>query len=184
MIERVTKMETYKLQLRIGPHEFSAEGPVDDVRQDFDMWKRMIQEFPSQPAPSTVDMPQSQNTPVLAQDGLPARSEVERLYLVDEKRGTVSLRILPRSEERNADALLLVLLGYRVMLGVEEIAVTALRPALKQSGCSVNRVDSIAEKNVRRGILNKGGRGKGGKYSLTNAGIEKARGIATDILNS
>jgi hypothetical protein len=177
-------MDTYKLQLRIGPHEFCAEGPVNDVRQDFDMWKRMIQDFPNQTTVSPVDMPQTQNTPTWVQDGLPIRSEVERLYLADEKRGIVSLRILPRSEERNAEALLLVLLGYRVMLGAEEVAVTSLRPALKQSGCSVDRVDSIAEKNVRRGILNKGGRGKGGKYSLTNSGIERARGIATELLNS
>ena len=185
-------MDTYKLHFRVGPHEFAAEGAVEDVRRDFDLWKRMIEDFPAQELSDTDDLDspnafsaQSSTTAKSTSNGtLPSRGEVEKLYLIDEKRRTVALRILPRSEERKADCLILLLLGYRVILSTEEVPVTVLRPSLKQSGCSVDRVDSIAEKYVRNGILNKGGRGKGGKYSLTRSGVEKAKALATEMLMS
>ena len=177
-------MTAYKLQFRVGPHEFSAEGAVEDVRQDFALWKRMIEDFPTESLPSNSIELQPATVSSPTNGGLPSKDEIEKLYIVDEKRKTVTLRILPRSEDRKADALLLLLLGYWVNLSADEVPVTILRPSLRQSGCSVDRVDAIAEKNVRNGILNKGGRGKGGKYSLTKSGVARAKALASEILTS
>jgi len=176
-------MDTYKLQFRIGPHEFSAEGPVDDVRQDFALWKRMIEDVPALGVVDTAARPDAVGVYKANDIALP-QLPIEKLYVVDSKRGSVTLRILPRSADRNADALILLLLGYRIALNLEEVAVTVLRSSLRQSGCTVDRVDSVTAKNVRNGILNKGGRGKGGKYSLTNSGMDKATTMARAMLTS
>ena len=55
---------------------------------------------------------------------------------------------------------------------------------MRQSGCLVQRVDQVAAKYVRQGFLNKGGMGKGGRYSLTNSGVEKATAILNSITSS
>jgi hypothetical protein len=93
----------------------------------------------------------------------------------------LSLRILPRSDDRYTDALLLVVLGYKIIKGTDEIMVTQLKPAMRQSGCMVERIDQAAAKYVRQGYLNKGGMGKGGRYSLTNSGIEKATALLSNL---
>lgn len=174
-------MESYKLHLKIGTHEFSAEGPVDVVKQDFELWKSLIQDLPAHAAAQ----------PPVEQEGKPATStapltkeQIEKVYLLDDRRDMLSLRILPRSDDRYADALLLVILGYKVTKGVDEVMVTQIKPSLRQSGCMVERIDQVAAKYVRQGFLNKGGMGKGGRYSLTNSGSEKAATILNGLVPS
>jgi hypothetical protein len=174
-------MDSYKLHLKIGPHEFSAEGPTEVVKQDFELWKSMIKDLPAQP--TTPATPQ-QNSATPQSSGALAKEQIERVYIVDEKRDMLSLRVLPRSDDRYADALLLVLLGHKIIKGADETMVTQLKPALRQSGCMIDRIDQIAAKYVRQGFLNKGGMGKGGRYSLTNSGTEKAITILNNLASA
>ena len=174
---------TYKLQLKIGIHEFCAEGPVEVVKHDFELWKTMLLEIPAAPVAgmtSGANEVQATNR----NGGLPPKEQIDKLFLSDDKRGMVTLRILPRSDDRNAEVLLLLVFGYRALMNMDEVAVTLLRPSLRQSGCTIQRVDQIAAKFVRQGFLNKGGRGKGGKYSLTNSGLDKASAIVAALASS
>jgi hypothetical protein len=173
----------YKLQLKIGPNEFFAEGPLDIVKRDFDLWKAMIGELPVAP-PASVDEKSKQLLLGSGDNAPPLREHADRLYSYDEKQAIVTLRILPRSEDRNAEALVLLLLGFRTFMNMDEVPVTLLRSALRQSGCTVDRVDQVAGRFVRKGFVNKGGRAKGGRYSLTNSGLEKARTLLTALLTS
>jgi hypothetical protein len=173
-------METYKLQIKVGQHEFQAEGRIEDVRRDFELWKAMIADIPSHPQPSG----NGSESPQPPKAEIPQPDVLQRLYLRDDKRKLVTLRILPRSDDRNGESLLLLLLGFGAMMETNEVPVTMLRAALRQSGCTIDRVDQVAVKYVRQGLLNKGGRGKGGKYSLTNAGAEKAKSLLTAMLSS
>ena len=102
-------------------------------------------------------------------------SDLSRIFVSDEKKGTVSLKLFPRSEDKNPASLLLLLLGFRQLLQKDEVMVTELKAALKQSGCVIDRIDDIAGKSLSSGLINKGGRGKGGRYSLTNAGVRAAQ---------
>ena len=34
--------ELYRLKIKVGPHEFDAEGPADAVREQFKDWKDLI----------------------------------------------------------------------------------------------------------------------------------------------
>jgi hypothetical protein len=174
-------MDSYKLHLKIGPHEFSAEGPVDVVKQDFELWNSMIRDLPAQPTPPAAP---EQNNAAAINNGAPAKDQIEKVYVVDERRDMLSLRVLPRSDDRYADALLLLLLGHKIIKGADETMVTQLKPALRQSGCMIDRIDQIAAKYVRQGFLNKGGMGKGGRYSLTNSGAEKAIAILNSLASA
>jgi hypothetical protein len=172
-------MEIYKLYIKVGPHEFNGEGPEEAVKKSFEDWKSLITSTPAveitKPVPSQSP---GGNGSITLRDG----DLLAKLFLLDEKRGLVTLRILPRGDEREADAALLVLLGFRLMKEQDEVLVTQLKPALKQSGCNVDRVDAVVAKYQREGLINKGGSGKGGKYSLTNSGAEKAAAIAQGLL--
>jgi hypothetical protein len=175
-------MDTYKLHLKIGPHEFSAEGPSEIVKQDFENWKSLIQQdVATQPA---LASPSGQNGKPSDNLNPPTKIQTEKVYVLDEKRDMISLRILPRSDDRYADALLLILLGYKTIKAVDELMVTQLKPSMRQSGCLVERIDQVAAKYVRQGFLNKGGMGKGGRYSLTNSGVEKATALLNSLTSS
>lgn len=173
-------MDIYKLHIKIGPHEFNGEGPEESVKNAFEDWKSLIGDLPrgNLTLPSTTaSSPMGATTPLVLES-----EQLVRLFVTDDKRGLVSLRILPRGENREQDAVLLILLGFKRVKDQDEVLVTQLKPALKQSGCNVARVDSVVAKYLRDGLINKGGMGKGGRYSLTNSGAEKAISLASGLL--
>lgn len=175
-------MEPYKLHLKIGVHEFSAEGPVEVVKQDFELWKSLIQEAPTQTVAHQAS--NEQDGKLTGNTNSLTKEEIDKVYLLDERRDMLSLRILPRSDDRYADSLLLVMFGYKVTKGTDEVMVTQIKSSMRQSGCMVERIDQVAAKYVRQGFLNKGGMGKGGRYSLTNSGAEKAAAIFNTLASS
>ena len=40
-------METYKLHIKIGQHEFQGEGPEEAVKKSFEDWKLLITSLPT-----------------------------------------------------------------------------------------------------------------------------------------
>lgn len=170
-------METYKLHIKVGPHEFQGEGTEESVKSAFEDWKALIA---SHAKPDAAPSTQNSAGSVRDQRSLD-NGQQEKLFLHDGKKRITTLRVLPRGENR--DALLLVLLGFKQVQGQDEVPVTQLKPALKQSGCNVDRVDAVAAKHLRDGLINKGGMGKGGRYSLTNSGVERATSIALGLLS-
>jgi hypothetical protein len=76
-----------------------------------------------------------------------------------------------------ADAVLLLLFAYKQLRGDEDIPVTTLNAALIQSGCRVKRLDRILKDYLHNRSIVRTGRGKGGKYRLTNLGFQKAEGL-------
>lgn len=170
-------MGTFKLHIKVGPHEFEGEGPEETVKKSFDDWKSLVASIPPAETIRTA-APTSSAGGTNGSAAALETDELSRLFVHDEKKGLVTLRILPRGDERDANAALLVLLGFRQLKSQDEVPVTQLKPALKQSGCNVDRVDAVVEKYQREGLINKGGSGKGGKYSLTNSGVEKAHTLA------
>lgn len=92
-------METFRLRVKIGPHEFEAEGPKDSVMAQFEAWKTLIGSTPATTPPvSKVVAPA---TEVPTREGLSAPWDV---FEVDEKRRLVTLRVHPTGETRDADA--------------------------------------------------------------------------------
>ncbi|MGH9545082.1 MAG: hypothetical protein ACRD23_07685 [Terriglobales bacterium] len=173
-------MENYKLHIKVGPHEFQGEGPEDTVKKNFEDWKSMIASITVMENVKSA----SGQSPVGGNVSAPLDGpHASRLFLLDDKKGLVTLRVLPRGEDRLPDAALLILLGFRQLKDQDEVLVTQLKPALKQSGCGDKRVDSVVGKYLRDGLINKGGIAKGGRYSLTNSGIEKATSLARGLVS-
>ncbi len=99
----------------------------------------------------------------------------------DPQARTVSLKVRPEGAHRQADAALLVLLGHRELRGEEEVAVTRLTEALRQSGCPVARLDRVLAGYLKERLVLKAGQGKGGRYRLTNQGVKRAEELAAQL---
>jgi hypothetical protein len=170
-----SSMNTYRLDMKIGEHEFHGAGAQEAVERDFREWKALIASHAHTPAR------QSHSLWSKAAPGDPA-DELFDLFVRDENAGLVSLKALPRGEDRDRDALLLILYGFKTLLGEDLVRVTQLKRALKQTGCSVDRIDRVAAKYIEAGYVNKSGMNKGGRYSLTNRGVEYATSVASGLL--
>jgi hypothetical protein len=183
--QRDDEMQGSKLDLKVGAHEFHAEGREEFVRAQLEEWKQLIA---AQGAPAVGGRDQA-SAKDLADAGVPSVApmparppepgNLDRILRSDER--TVSARFLPQTAERDADVLVLVLYGYKVLKNQHEVPVTQLKAALKQSGCAVDRVDRVAGKYLGQGLLQKGGMGKGGVYRLTNVGEERARQVINEM---
>lgn len=175
-------MDTYRLRIKIGTAEFEAEGPEESVKEQFEAFKQLIQSSPSAiNTPATSPSSVSRITQI-GQEALEAEP-VRRLYIFSKGGDFLSLAFPPRGEERHQQALLLVLYGFRKLLGQDDVAVGVVKDSLEQSGFVVDRVDRIASPLTKAGLVWKGGKkGKGGKYRLTNLGFTEAEATVKGLL--
>lgn len=171
-------MDAYKLHVKIGEHEFNSEGPTEAVKEAFAIWKEMIGSVPAAP-PSP---PKQANGNSTGDGGDVDEERLSRLYLHDKAQNQISLKILPHGSERERDSLLLLLYGYKAIKNQHEVQVTQIIPALKQSGLRIDRIDKLATPYLNRGYLRKGGMAKGGRYSLTNAGVARAEELLNELI--
>ena len=202
-----------KLRLKIGPHEFEAEGSDEAVSGYLKVWLDKLADVqdpappavPSPPSPvvkvprtATMDLPPGPSEiadddtssardlppapPADAiSDGLPKES-LARLVIFDEKRSVYRLRMLPVGDEATGDAVLLLLYGALRLRGEDEIGATRLMSALLFSGMGVNRIDREAATYLRRRLIVRSGKGKGGRYRLTSTGHMRAVVVAMGLL--
>lgn len=176
--ERGYAMDTYKLRIKVGPHEFEAEGPKDSVTAQFEAWKELIASLPATPKANdqTVSKTLRVATEVRTRDGSLALPW--DIFDADEKRKLVTLRVHPIGEQKYADAALLIVYGYRQSSEQDEVLVTKLKESMEVSGLRPARIDRIIAPHIKAGLLMKTGLGKGGKYRLTNTGFAKADEMA------
>ena len=169
-------MEPYKLNVKIGEHEFNSEGAAEDVKEAFSIWKELIASTNHSAAPK------EQRNGFFSAGSQGEAERLNRLFLHDPNKDLVSVKIFPRGNDRERDTVLLILLGYKLLKDQHEVMATKLTPAMRQSGCKLDRIDRIAAKYVHQGLINKGGIGKSGRYSLTNTGVAKATEIMEGLL--
>jgi hypothetical protein len=169
---------TFKLKVKIDGQEFEAEGLPDLVTRQFEAFRLMIQEAGlvtgerplylegRRPLDPTPQEPTSQA----------GQRDVDlvKLFRVSPQTQLLSLRQPPGSRYPEADAVLLLLLGHKQLRNEEDVPVTVLTEALKQSGCRVKRLDRILTVYTKDHSVVRSGRGKGGKYRLTNLGLKRA----------
>jgi hypothetical protein len=169
---------TFKLKVKIDGQEFEAEGLPDLVTRQFEAFRLMIQgaglvtgeraiysegRRPLDPTPHEP----------IAQAGH-RDVDLVKLFRISPQTQLLSLRQPPVGRYPEADAILLLLLGHKRLRHEEDVPVTVLTEALKQSGCRVKRLDRILTVYTKDHSVVRSGRGKGGKYRLTNLGLKKA----------
>jgi hypothetical protein len=75
---------------------------------------------------------------------------------------------LPRTEEVNADAIVLLLYGYLQLCDTDTVGSAELLAMAKKSGVRIDRIDRTIADHLM--YINKGGSRRGCRYSLNNQG--------------
>jgi hypothetical protein len=178
-------METMKIRLKVGVHEFEAEGPPEEVKAQLAVWQELV--VGARPVAGSGSSGSSAGVPAETEAGVPeglGNGGGRRLFVLDDRKELVTLRAHPTGETRDADAVLLIVYGYRLLRDQDEVLVTKLLESLRVSGMNVDRIDRAVGPHLIAGYLLKTGRAKGGKYRLTNTGREHARRIAERLVDS
>ncbi|QOJ36616.1 MAG: hypothetical protein HRU82_17415 [Nitrospira sp.] len=178
-------MDGYKLRVKIGDHEFEAEGPADVVKEQFELWKSLVTSAPPPQTPR-IDTPPPIQLEPRSPGGQAGQAftpeQLLHIISIDDKRDLVTLRILPKGEDRHREAILIVLYGYLKSRNIDEVVVTKLKSSLEASGSAPDRVDRAADPLLKDQLVVKGGSGKGGKYRLTMKGQGRAEELIRALL--
>lgn len=174
-------MEAFHLKLKIGQHEFDSTGEPEIVKEQFAIWRELIgntqASVPAMASPPPNGLPPAPPIPPAA--ALADAGRLDRLFHQDSR--VVSLTVLPNGEHREADALLLIMLGQKELKGTDQVTGQTLNDGMKQSGLSVERVDRSWGPHLGMNVIRTGVR-RGVKYRLTHPGLARAKEIAATLL--
>jgi hypothetical protein len=168
-------MDTYKLKIKVGEHEFEAEGPPEAVQSQFQAFKELIASIP--PTTTIAEYTNlTQNKTALAAVSGDTLS-LEKIMRIDGR--IVSLTARPSTLE---DTILLVLLGQRQFRSNDSVTGSEITDGLEHSGVRVGRIDRNLEKLAAQGDVIKIGTGRASRYRLTNPGMAKAQATAREVM--
>jgi len=170
-------MNPYRIQVKIGAHEFQAEGSEDSVRADYRDFLQSIQTKQGEFEASN----QTASTGAVAA-GAAADLTINELNALFKTEGDMlSLVHIPNTPQRVADGLLLTLLGFEAQMHQREVSAGTLIESARETGLgSMDRIDRVVAPH--REYLNVGGSRRGTRYSLNNRGRTYAIGVARGLL--
>jgi len=172
------------VRMKIGDAEFEADVPSDEVVQQ--MYDRFLAAVENRvadaPSIGAKPPPKPQNGISGADDknGKDPDSLVKRIFELRQD-GFVTLKMLPKGDQKEADAFLLILYGYRKLKGEETVLTTHLLRAAEFSGLQGYRPGSALATHDR--YIIRGGYKKGSTYALNNQGLMRAEEIAAKIFD-
>jgi hypothetical protein len=172
----------YRLKIKIGHHEFEAEGPADVVDSQFQAFKELIASMPLPLSPYTHLETRKEEIPATITPPKPdlpgTDAALSKIMNVDNR--VVSLTVRAKTIE---DAVLLILYGQKTLRDNDAITGGEVMEGLTATGgFSIARVDRLLEKLGRDGDAIVIGERRGKRYRLTNAGLAKARIVAADLI--
>lgn len=170
-------MADYKIRVKVGANEFDAEGPKEFVEELFRRFEALVNSkaslFPVTPSKTEADKTHSVDAFVESPFAAAFHQEGNRISLVGRFDG----------EERELDAALLILFGYKELRNADTVSADELLYGLKQTGYSVERADRLMKRGHASGLLNFSGVRRGTRYRLTVPGIAKAKELGKELLN-
>jgi len=172
----------HKLRVKIGVNEFEAEGEAEWVSAQVETWRELLSAAPRTPP---AGRPAEEAEPPPDEEGLgeDLAPKLTKVFAVDKRKKLVTLRVQPSGNQREADAILLLLFGYTKLLGQDDVLVGLVKESMADSGLRVDRVDRAIAPHQTAGYARKGGTAKGSKYRLTNTGETRARELVS-VLSS
>ncbi|MGH9502475.1 MAG: hypothetical protein ACRD20_06460 [Terriglobales bacterium] len=168
-------MDTYRLKIKIGEHEFEAEGQQEAVQSQFKAFKELIASLPA-PQVHIPTTAVAQTPTALSTVGGEAPN-LDKIMRIEGR--VISLTARPSALD---DVLLLLLLGQRQYRSNDSVTGSEVVDGLEQSGVRVGRVDRNLERLATQGDVIKIGTGRASRYRLTNQGMAKAQAIVRDLL--
>jgi hypothetical protein len=172
----------YRLKIKVGVHEFEAEGLPEDVREQFNAFRELIASVPVSVAasPQQTIIP-GQNLGEIApkkEDVPVGELTLNKIMKADGR--TVSLTVRPKSLD---EGILLILYGQKALRQNDSVTGAEVIDGLKTTGgLAFGRIDRVMEKIGKDGDIIVTGENRGKRYRMTNSGVAKARQIAQDLL--
>jgi hypothetical protein len=168
-------MESIKLKMKIGGHEFEAEGPPEIVQAQLSAFREMVASAP--PPHTTLDGGTMQYDEVEART---ERNGTPRLDSIMKAEGRIVS--LTAGADSTEDAARLILLGQKVFRNNETVTGAEIVDGLKVSGQAVARLDRLMEKIAAEGHAIVIGSHRAKRYRLTNQGFNRAQEIARSLI--
>lgn len=176
--------DIHRLKIKIGPHEFEAEGTAEDVQQQFLAFKELITLAASTPSlmhhaqasqgGRAEEAPQP-SAPDMAGNGSELLAKIMR---VDGR--NVSLTARPDGVNQ---AILLILYGQKELRQNDSVTGAEIMNGLVSTGgFSVKRVDRYLENLADEGAVIVVGEHRAKRYRLTNAGYARAGELAAALI--
>jgi len=182
--------DSYRMRLKIGTHEFEAEGPVAVVQEQVKRFMELIASLPvdyikesAAPFPG-VESREYPVAPSAAQTPPPPSSANTDISLLEKimkmENRIISLTARPESPEA---AVLLLLYGQKALRQNDGVTGAEVMDGITATGgLSIQRVDRLLEKLGRDGDVIVIGERRGKRYRLTNAGLAKAKATANALI--
>jgi hypothetical protein len=189
--------ETRRLKMKIGDAEFEADVPESKVEPMYDRFLSMLERRRTplswqldtagtahKTAPETEEAVRGSIEEVVRSSATKVcRETCDQNVLTQvfdlRQDGVVILKVLPKSPDQHADALLLLLYGYYCVKNEERVMATVLNRAAELSGIPLRRLANAYGRNGR--YVARCGYGKGSNYSLNSEGLVIAKEIVANI---
>jgi hypothetical protein len=169
-------MSEYRLKIKIGEHEFEADGPVEAVKSQFEAFKDLIAAIPNNKPGNTANADSSETA---VQANVPHFNIVnaDKIFRADGR--VISLAVPPNSD---TEAVLLILFGQKYLRKNDSPTGSEIMDGMVQSGYRTTRIDRILASLSSEGAVIITGAHRGKRYRLTNSGYSRAEGIVKDAL--
>jgi hypothetical protein len=167
-------MDTCRLRIKIGPYEMEAEGPRDFVEKHYSSFSEKLPQ-------NTQLVPRAGNpvVPAITPNETPLNALAGVFH--QESDGRLTLIGRPSGENRETDAALLILYGYKELRGLDAVSADDLLYGLKQAGFPIDRADRVMIRGENQGLVRRTGIRRGTRYRLTVPGIAKAKAIGQEL---
>lgn len=169
----------HRVKIKIGPHEFEAEGSAQVVQAQFEAFKELVATTPIPTTqPFSPGREASDEIVPPKRDLATTDSALDKIMKVDHR--IVSFTVPPTSL---GDALLLLLYGQKILRQNEAVSGAEIVDGLKTTGgLGGGRTDRLLDKAARDGDVIAIGQRRAKRYRLTNTGLAKARQLAADLI--
>lgn len=174
-------MEPFRLKLKVGVHEFEAEGTEDAVQKQLDIWRELIASPSSSPPAAASPPPYVPPLPPPPFDaGGDDRARYSKIF---KHEGRVVALTVPTltGESATADALVVLLLGQKIYNASDSVTGQELSDGMTMSGLRVSRVDRSWGSHIPHFVI-KSGEGRATRYRLNIPGAQRARELAEQLL--
>jgi hypothetical protein len=161
----------HRIKVKIGDAEFEAEGSESSVQAQYESFLQAVRATPAAASTKKPGESPPETAPI---DEIAARLFEQR------DNGLITLKALPVGEDREAEAMLLLLWGYKQLRAENNVYATRLVEASAISGLGKPRFNDIHER-VSQWVLRAGNK-KGTNYQLNNQGVKRAIEIANGLL--
>jgi hypothetical protein len=165
--------QSYRLKVRVGDSEFDADGPEETVKAQFDLFLMALKYAAPSPrntlGVNAAGGAGANPAPASPTENATIEDNTWGRFFLEEPDDHVSLKVLPESKNRNADAIMLLLYGYLKLRKKDTITASDLLTMANKSGLHLDRIDRCLPAGHRK-FINRGGSHKGARYSLNNQG--------------